>query len=120
MAYDDNDTNNDLEYETPGTPEHSRIYDIRYIKKLKDLTAGIDSDEQDELIDELKGISYNPSNSPENDCELNFLKSKNVIRQKSKLDSHTASYLQFQAVESGKSLAEVKREFRKFAKGGNR
>ena len=116
MAYDDfEETQTDFDL---SDPDDRRTYDTRYIQKLKELTGGIDGDSQDEIIDELQNISYNPSNSPENDCELNVLKSKNVIRQKSRMDSHTKSFLEYIASEDGRSLADVKREYRKQTRGG--
>ena len=102
------------------TPEDRSVYDRRYITKLKELTGKMDSEDTDEVISELQGMNYNPSNSPENDCELNYLKTKNVIRQKSKLNPSVASYLQFLATESGKPLSEVKRNYRKITKKGGK
>lgn len=99
-------------------PEDRLVYDQRYIRKLKELTDPLGTAAQDEIIDELQNLKYDPSNNPEQDCELNYLRSKNIVRQKSRLDSSTESYLRFQAETSGRSLAEVKREYRKTVKKG--
>ncbi len=121
MAYDDYDENNDdsdFLLTDEERVEHNRKYDIRYIKKLKDLTSDLGADDQDEVIDELKTIRYSPTSNPEQDCELNYLKGQNERKRKAYQFSKTEeSFLQFQAQESGKSLAQVKREARKFLKG---
>ena len=119
--YDNNDLDLDLDYEEPGSPEYNRKRDIRYVRTIKNVTEGMHADEVDEIVTELESMTYNPSNSPENDAELNVLRAKNIIRQKSRLNPSTASYLRYQAQTSGKSLAEVTREYRKMVKkGGNR
>jgi len=110
---------NDFDYDLDLNDEDDRrTYDTRYLTKLKELTGKMDTDSQDEVIDELKTMQYNPSNSPEVDCELNFLKSQNERKKKQHRFSKTEeSFLQFQAQESGKSSAQVKSEARKFLKG---
>ena len=118
MAYDDeNDFDNDLDLHEKGSPEHTKIYDPLYVRGIKNATEGMDTEEVDEVIDELKGIRYNMTDNPEQDAELNVLRSRNVIRQKSRLDATTESYLKYQAQTSGKSFAEVKREYRKLTRG---
>ena len=113
----DYDYNLDLEDE-----DDRRTYDKRYLTKLKEITNGVDGEDRDEVIKEMEIMRYNPSNSPETDAELNWMKSQNERKRKQHQFSKTEeSFLQFQAQESGKSLAQVKREARKFLKkGGNR
>lgn len=94
-------------------------YDTRYVKKLKDLTDGMDAELRDEVIDELQSIQYSPTSNPEQDCELNYLRGQNQRKRKQyQFSKSEESFLQFQAQESGKSVAQVKREARKFLKGG--
>lgn len=99
-------------------PEDRLAYDKRYVRKLRDLTDSMDKDSEGEIIDELQGLRYDPSNSPENDAELNYLKSTNVIRQKSKLNDSTKSYLQEIARRDGRKFSDVHREYRKMIKKG--
>jgi hypothetical protein len=95
-----------------------RTYDTRYITKLKELTQGVDSEDRDAVIDELQTIKYDPTSNPEQDCELNYLRGQNQRKRKQhQFSKSEESFLQFQAQESGKSVAQVKREARKFLKG---
>ena len=115
MGYDDENDLNDLELEEPGTPEHSRIYDLRYVRQLKTLTEGKPAEEVDEIIKEMETLSYTPSNRPETDAEINWMKSQ--IAQKKKQHQFTKdelSFLQHTAQEDGISLAEAKRQALEF------
>ena len=100
-------------------PDDRRAYDIRYIKKLKSLSDPFESDVRDENISEMEKLDYTPSNRPETDAEINWLKC-DIARKKKQyqFSKSEESFLQFQAQESGKSVAQVKREARKFLKGG--
>ncbi|MFH1933312.1 MAG: hypothetical protein ABIN18_17185 [Pseudomonadota bacterium] len=99
-------------------PEDRRAYDKRYIEKIKELSGGLDNDEQEDVIEEMHTLNYNPSNSPENDAELNWLRGRNIAKQKNRFNPATESYLQHIASEDGKTLAQVKKEYRKIMKGG--
>ena len=94
------------------------VYDKRYISKLKELSKNLDADTQDDIISQMENLTYNPSNSPENDGELNFLRSRNIVKQQNRFDPHTESLLRDKAERTGKPLAQVKREARAYLKGG--
>ena len=100
-------------------PDDQRVYDARYLRKIKELTEELDSDAKDDIYDSMVSLKYNASNSPENDAHLNFLRSQNISKKKNQFDSHSESLLQFQAQESGKSLSEVKKAARQVLKGGS-
>ena len=102
-------------------PDDQRVYDQRYLQKIKELSGSLDNDAKEDIVEEMGTLKYNPSNSPENDAHLNWLRSQNIAKQKSRFDSHSESLLRFQAEESGKSLSHVKREaMQTLKKGGNR
>ena len=98
-------------------PEDRRAYDKRYIEKIKDLSGQLDNDEQEDVIEEMHTLNYNPSNSPENDAELNWLRGRNIAKQKNRFDPHTESLLRSKAEATGKPLAQIKREARAYLKG---
>jgi hypothetical protein len=100
-------------------PEDRTTYDRRYITKLKELTEGVDSEDRDAVIDELKTIKYDPTSNPEQDCELNYLRGQNQRKRKlHQFSKSEESFLRYQAEEDGISLSQAKRNARKFLKGG--
>ena len=113
---------NDYDYDLDLEDEDDRrTYDTRYLTKLKEITNGVDAEDRDEDIQEMETLRYNPSNSPETDVELNWLKCQNERKRKQYQFSKTEeSFLRYQAQESGKSLAQVKREARKLLKKGGK
>ena len=96
--------------------EKQRKYDIGYLTELKVHTDPFDSYDRDETIKKLETLKYTPSNNPKNDAHLNFMIAREAIRQESKLDPNTRSYLQEIAKRDGKTMAEVTREYRKLIK----
>ena len=113
--------NDEMPYENPeelNPNDKIKYYDTPYLKTIKDLSASFDGDEVDEIIGEMESLRYNPSNKPRLDAEINFLKAQNMVRAKSRFDSHTESLLRDKAERTGKPLAQVKREARAYLKGG--
>ena len=95
-----------------------RVYDTRYLQKIKELSGELNAEEKDDIFDQMHSLNYNASNSPENDAHLNFLRSQNIAKQKNRFDPHTESLLRSKAEMTGKPLAQVKKEARAYLKGG--
>jgi len=99
--------------------EEREQYQNAYMDTVKELSKNTNSEDREEVFD-LMAEKYNQrhSESGKVDAELNWLKSENEFKRKSRFDTHVESLLRYQAEESGKPLAEVKRAARKIMKEG--
>ena len=93
-------------------------YQSDFVKAFDDWADKKDAEHASEVLTELQQ-HHNVKHSDNGyvDSELNILRAENSLKKKHTFDRATESYLSFQATESGKSLAEVKREARKILKG---
>ena len=114
MDYDEEQDFYDME-----DVDDARKYDIKYIKKLKDLTDPLGAEVRDDIIDEMQTIKYNATNNPTQDAELNYLRSRNILKRKQyQFSKSEESFLRYQADADGISLTEAKRNARKILKKG--
>ena len=57
-------------------------YDNKYLKTFSKLSAGLDEDEANAIVDEMKALSYKASDDPDRDAEVNFLKAERAYLRK--------------------------------------
>ena len=60
----------------------AEAYNKSYISTITALSKDMDDDYYKAVIDEMKNISYTPSNDPKKDAELNFAKAENRLLKK--------------------------------------
>ena len=84
-------------------------YNEAYIEKIKALSGSIkDGDEREVTFREMERLRYNPSDDPEHDAEVNFLKAQLKAKGTKQFEPGVESYLRYRAKETGKSLSEAR------------
>ena len=57
-------------------------YNDSYVRTISGLGADLSQTEYDAVLAEMKDITYDPSNKPETDAEMNFLKAERIYLRK--------------------------------------
>ena len=97
--------------------ERDEYYNQQYLSKIEELSTQVkDWDLRNVVYDEMKKLRYNPSDDPEKDAEINFLKAQVKASKSQRFEPGVESFLRFRAREGGKSLSEARAWARKALK----
>ena len=62
--------------------EKSTSYDTEYLNTFNELSTTLTKEESDAVVDEMKVLSYNPSNNAAKDAEINFYRAERAYLRK--------------------------------------
>jgi hypothetical protein len=97
-------------------------YNAAYLKYLRNRAEEYpDETDREEFFKELQSITYDPTDNPRQDAELNYRRAKDRLRQKRKaerLPEAAQSFVKFKMNHDGMSEADAKKWVRKTLKGG--
>ena len=97
---------NDSDYDE----DEKKQYQDSYLDSMKKLTSGLDEDARTLVFEEMQTMSYNPSENPGMDAELNFMKAEKTLSSKAKnMGRGMSSFLNYKAKADSKTPAQVNR-----------
>ncbi|MCK4328787.1 hypothetical protein KAX02_02985 [candidate division WOR-3 bacterium] len=62
--------------------QNAQNYDKQYVASISALSSELSEQEYNEIFAEMQNITYNPSNDPARDAELNFIKAERAFLRK--------------------------------------
>lgn len=62
--------------------QNAQNYDKQYVTSISALSSDLSEQECNEIFAEMQNITYNPSNDPARDAELNFMKAERAFLRK--------------------------------------
>lgn len=62
--------------------QNAQNYDKQYVASISTLSSDLSEQEYNEIFAEMQNITYNPSNDPARDAELNFIKAERAFLRK--------------------------------------
>lgn len=62
--------------------QNAQNYDKQYVASISALSSELSEQEYNEIFAEMQNITYNPSNDPAKDAELNFIKAERAFLRK--------------------------------------
>jgi hypothetical protein len=100
--------------------DERKEYEQGYSRKMRWLADDLgDPDDAGEILSEMmKSHNVRHSKNPESDAELNFIKAKEKVAQRNKLNGASESYVDFIARSRGISKVEARKWAKSALKGG--
>jgi len=71
-----------LDYREKASKQQNEYYNNQYLRTLGSLSSDLSEQEQGQILEEMKNITYKPSNDPARDAELNFYKAEKAFLRK--------------------------------------